>query len=312
MSTPAETPSGAVERARDLDRFCDELALGRGYSPHTLQAYRRDLERFAAHFDVPAQQDWDAITPAQVRTFAARLHAQGLGPRAIARLLCAVRSFYRHLQRHGRSTHDPADGVRAPRAPKALPRTLDVGVTQHLLERPARGPLALRDRAMFELLYSSGLRVAELCQIDLTDLDPTAGTLRVLGKGRKARVVPVGRTALAAIGAWHRQRAQLARADCAALFVSKRGTRITARAVQLRLAASGRAAGLAQPVHPHMLRHSCASHLLESSGDLRAVQELLGHASISTTQIYTHLDFQHLARVYAASHPRSKDDHDPD
>ena len=312
MPTTPEAHPGDAARAHDLDRFCDELALGRGYSPHTLRAYRRDLERYAGHFGLPGQQDWDAVTPAQVRAFAARLHAQGLGPRAIARLLCAVRAFYRHLQRHGRSAHDPADGVRAPRAPKALPRILDVEVTQRLLERPAQGALALRDRAMFELLYSSGLRVAELCGLDLGDLDRGAGTLRVLGKGRKARVVPVGRAALAAIDAWRRQRARLAQPDCSALFVSRRGGRVSTRSVQQRLAAAGRDAGVAQPVHPHMLRHSCASHLLESSGDLRAVQELLGHASISTTQIYTHLDFQHLARVYAASHPRSKDGDDPD
>jgi integrase/recombinase XerC len=238
------------------------------------------------------------------------VHREGLSGTSIQRLLSALRAFFDFLLREQRVADNPAIGIRAPKSPRRLPGTLDPDAVAQLLdgaETDADPFLAARDRAMFELLYSSGLRLAELVSLDLVAIDLRAAEVTVTGKGRKTRQVPVGSKALAAIGDWLPHRAlALAGSDEGALFVSARGARITPRAVQQRLARAGIVKGVAQHLHPHLLRHSFATHLLESSGDLRAVQELLGHADIATTQVYTHLDFQHLAQVYDQAHPRAR------
>jgi len=280
-------------------------------SPHTRAAYRRDLALFARYWQAHAAAHAQGVDVHAVRAFVAWLHRQGLNGRSIARALSALRGLYRHEIRHGRLRENPVADVRAPKAPKRLPRTLDVDQAHRLLAADAPtdaapDALLLRDRAMFELAYSCGLRVSELVGVDLDTLDARACELRVLGKGRKERVVPVGGKALEAIAAWLPLRATLAGVGEGALFVGRRGRRVGVREVQTRLKQWAARQGLDLPVHPHMLRHSFATHLLESSGDLRAVQELLGHSDIRTTQVYTHLDFQHLARVYDAAHPRAR------
>jgi integrase/recombinase XerC len=303
-----------------LDRFRRYLASERRLSPHTDVSYARDLKALVAFCERMGVAGWGALDSQHVRAFAAHSHAGGLSPRSIQRRLSAVRSFYEFLlreqpveaargRRAGRGERvlaNPALEVRAPKAGRHLPRTLDADQMARLLEIPAGGALTARDRALMELLYSSGLRLAELVALDLADLDLKDRTVRVLGKGRKSRIVPVGRLALAALRAWLRERAPLVPADETALFVARAGRRLGARAIQRRVAYWARRQGLAVHVHPHLFRHSFASHLLESGGDLRGVQELLGHADISTTQIYTHLDFQHLARIYDAAHPRAR------
>ncbi|HUO18772.1 MAG TPA: tyrosine recombinase XerC [Steroidobacteraceae bacterium] len=303
-----------------LARFRRYLASERRLSAHTDVSYARDLAALAAFCDRMGIGDWDALDARQVRTFAAHSHAGGLSPRSIQRRLSAVRSFYAFLLREApaaaatgprgrrgrRILGNPAQGVRAPKAPRRLPQTLDADQMARLLELPAGGGLTARDRALMELLYSSGLRLAELVGLDLGDLDLKDRTVRVLGKGRKSRIVPVGRLALAALRAWLQERAALAAPGELALFVARTGRRLGPRAIQARVDYWARRQGLGMHVHPHLFRHSFASHLLESGGELRGVQELLGHADISTTQIYTHLDFQHLARIYDAAHPRAR------
>jgi integrase/recombinase XerC len=238
--------------------------------------------------------------------FAARSHASGLDPRSVQRRLSAVRGFFNYLVREGVVAHNPALDVRAPKAAKRLPATLDVDQLNQLLDIPPENALAVRDRAIMELFYSSGLRLAELVGLDITHLDLADRTVRVLGKGAKTRIVPVGRKACEAIRAWLKERSGIAAIEETALFTGQNGTRLKHRAIQLRIAYWARRKGLPAHVYPHLFRHSFATHLLESSKDLRGVQELLGHADISTTQIYTHLDFAHLARTYDASHPRAK------
>jgi integrase/recombinase XerC len=303
-----------------LARFRRYLASERRLSPHTDAAYARDLKALVKFCDRMGVADWGALDSQHVRTFAAHSHAGGLGPRSVQRRLSALRSFYEFLLREApaasargkrarraeRVGTNPALGVRAPKAARRLPHTLDADQMGRLLEIPAGGGLTARDRALMELLYSSGLRLAELVGLDLTDLDLKDRTVQVLGKGRKSRIVPVGRLALAALSAWLRERAALAAADEPALFVARSGKRLGPRAIQARVDYWAKRQGLGVHVHPHMFRHSFASHLLESGGELRGVQELLGHADISTTQIYTHLDFQHLARIYDAAHPRAR------
>jgi integrase/recombinase XerC len=289
-----------------LERFERHLATERRASPHTVDAYRRDLGAFARWCEDAGVSDWSMLDHLHVRRFVARGHAQGLEGRSLARRLAALRGFFRYLLREGVLTHNPALEIRAPKAKRRLPDTLDVDQMAHLLSGKADDPLSLRDLALMELLYSSGLRLAEAVGLDLPHLDLADGQVRVLGKGRKERIVPVGRVAIAALSAWLAERQRLISPGQQAVFVTRRGRRIGARAVQLRIAARARAAGMPCPVHPHMLRHAFATHVLESSHDLRAVQEMLGHASISTTQIYTHLDFQHLARTYDAAHPRAR------
>lgn len=289
-----------------LKRFIEHLSGERRLSPHTAASYRRDLESFRAFCAREGASDWNDVDVHRVRAFVAARHREGLAPRSLQRLLAAIRSFYNYLLREGAARANPANGVPAPKAPKRLPATLDPDQMARLLEIPATGPETVRDRAIMELLYSSGLRLAELLALELHDVDRRDATVRVTGKGSKTRIVPVGRQALAALDQWFAVRAQLARPQETALFVGSRGGRLSPRTLQARLRRWGVAQGILQGVHPHLFRHCFASHLLESSGDLRAVQELLGHAHISTTQIYTHLDFQHLARIYDQAHPRAR------
>ncbi|HEX4377354.1 MAG TPA: tyrosine recombinase XerC [Steroidobacteraceae bacterium] len=289
-----------------LQRFERFVATERQLSPHTLLAYRRDLQALMHWCQGAGLSDWSQIDHQHIRTFAARSHAQGLKGRSIQRRLAAIRSFYRFLLREEVVRHNPAVDVKAPKSAKRLPKGLDVDQMVQLLEFKPRNSLEVRDLALLELFYSSGLRLAELTSLTLQDLDLTSRQVTVLGKGSKQRIVPVGKAARKAIDRWLAIRSGIAKPDEHCVFVGRNGTRMTTRAVQLRVAALARAAGIPQHLHPHMLRHSFATHLLESSRDLRGVQELLGHANISTTQIYTHLDFQHLARTYDQAHPRAR------
>lgn len=287
-----------------VERFLQHLHTERRLSPLTLSGYARDLARLSAFLRERKIGEWAAVGVDHARAFAAHLHRGGLSGKSVQRYLSAARSFFRYLVREHGLAQNPFTAVRAPRAPRRLPKTLSVDQAASLLEHDAGGALALRDRALFELLYSSGLRLAEIVGLDLTDIDLREGSVRVLGKGSKVREVPVGRKAREAVAAWLAVRDSYT-PDGPALFLNRAGRRLGARAVQARLRRQALGAALGVPVHPHMLRHSFASHLLQSSGDLRAVQELLGHADISTTQVYTHLDFQHLAKVYDAAHPRA-------
>jgi integrase/recombinase XerC len=289
--------------AAAADRFIDHLRVERRLSPHTLEAYRRDLDALARFLGERGVDDPARVHPEDLRAFIASGHRKGLAPKSLARRLSAVRSLYRFLARREGLENDPSRGLRAPRAERRLPRVLDADEAGRAMQVEEGDPRSPRDRAMLELLYSSGLRLAELVGLNWDDLDLDQGLVRVLGKGARVRVVPVGRHAREALAA-------LAAVEPGAgsdpVFRGRSGRRIAPRTVQVRLAALGRRQDLSRPLHPHLLRHSCASHLLESSGDLRAVQELLGHADIATTQVYTHLDFQHLARVYDAAHPRAR------
>ena len=289
-----------------VDAFLRELATVRRLSDHTVSGYRRDLGAFAEFLAKERIEDVREVDSYHVRQFAAESYRRGMSPRSISRRLSAVRSFYAYLVRESRVPANVAVHVQAPRPSRRLPAALDADQVSRLLERTGESEVILRDRAMFELMYSSGLRLAELIALNATDIDLADRTVRVTGKGRKTRVVPVGTQAVDALRQWLLVRLKLAASDEPALFVSQRGTRLAGRSVQARLKDWGRQQGLATRVHPHMLRHSFASHILESSGNLRAVQELLGHSSISTTQVYTHLDFQHLAHVYDKSHPRAR------
>lgn len=289
-----------------LERFLDKLRHERRLSPHTLSNYARDLEGLARFCREQGLEAWDRLDAHQVRAWVAAGHRRGLSGRTLQRALSALRSFFDFLLAEGTARHNPGLDVRAPKTPRRLPRTLDVDQAVRLVEVEGDDALARRDRAILELFYSSGLRLSELTGLDLGDLDLAEGLVQVTGKGRKMRRVPVGRHAVAAVRAWLTAREPLAAAGEPALFVSRRGGRLSPRSVQARIKLWARRQGVDANVHPHLLRHSFASHLLESSGDLRAVQELLGHADISTTQIYTHLDFQHLARVYDAAHPRAR------
>ncbi len=311
MDTPAGQPDW-------VQRYLEELATQRKLSAHTVAAYRRDLAQLAA---LAGHHDWPRLTHFDIRRYAARLHAGGQEPRSIARKLSAWRGFFDWLAPRAPLAANPVQGVRAPKRAKTLPKALSVDAAVHLMEagwQPHPEPFELCNRAMFELLYSSGLRVSELAGLDLEFsaagreraaspgwLDRAAHEVVVTGKGNKQRRVPVGTPALAAIEAWLAVRPPAADGS-AALFLSARATRISPRVVQQRLKQHALRAGSPVHVHPHVLRHSFASHVLQSSGDLRAVQELLGHASITSTQVYTALDFQHLAAVYDRAHPRAK------
>jgi integrase/recombinase XerC len=290
-----------------LKDFAQHLGSERRVSPHTVSAYQRDLTALLRWCEQQKLTDWQKLDHGHVRSFAARSHAGGLAPRSIQRRLSAVRSFYEYLQREGRARHNPAAEVKAPKSRRRLPRTVDADQMSRLLESPVDGVLEQRDMAMMELLYSSGLRLAELLSLDLGAVDLKDRTVRVTGKGNKTRIVPVGSKAVASLKRWiSTGRNSLAPPGEAAMFVGRNGRRLGARAVQLRLAGVAQRQGLPVKLHPHLFRHSFATHLLESSQDLRGVQELLGHADISTTQVYTHLDFQHLASVYDKAHPRAR------
>jgi integrase/recombinase XerC len=294
-----------------IERFLSHLTHERRMSGHTVAAYRHDLRtlaQFGARRNLSA---WNLLDHAQMRTFAAAQHGQGMSPRSIQRRLSAARTFYEYLMREGHCARNPALDVRAPKTKKRLPATLDADQMGRLLAFRVDDTLSARDKAIMELFYSSGLRLAELVGLKLEDIDLKDRTVRVLGKGSKTRIVPIGRFGVDALKIWLKERVAWVKAGVQArgvqaLFVGKSGRRLSVRAVQLRVGAWGRRQGLGIHVHPHMFRHSFATHLLESSGDLRGVQELLGHANIGTTQIYTHLDFQHLATVYEAAHPRAR------
>lgn len=292
--------------AEQVDRFRQYLAKERRLSAHTDSNYARDLRALTRFCSQENIADWPDLEHAHVRLFAARSHAGGLAARSIQRRLSAVRSFLNFLIREGLLQHNCALDVRAPKGQRRLPVTLDADTMARLLEISGDEVLTIRDRAIMELLYSSGLRLAELVGLNLQDLNAADRTVRVLGKGSKTRVVPVGHKALAALSTWVKRRRDLVRDDSEAFFVGSTGRRLGARAIQKRVEYWAVRQGLPMHVHPHLFRHSFASHLLESSGELRAVQELLGHADIATTQIYTHLDFQHLARIYDKTHPRAR------
>ncbi len=295
-----------------LGRFERHLTEERGVSPRTVTAYGRDLKDFRDWLESQDSSDPRKVTEHQVRAFVARRHRQGLGGRSLQRLLSSLRGFYRFLLREGAVTHNPADGVRAPRAGKRLPVTLDPDMLATLLDFPTETPIAVRDKAMMELFYSSGLRLSELAELTWDQLDLGSGLVTVRGKGNKQRLVPVGRIARKALLDWRQERAALADLGQPHVFVTQQGKPLAVRSIQARIEHWARHQGIPQHVHPHLLRHSFASHMLESSGDLRAVQELLGHADISTTQVYTHLDFQHLAEVYDKAHPRARKKSDDD
>jgi len=294
-----------------LQRYLAHLRDERRLAALTRAHYARDLNAFATYLAADGVSVWSAVDSQHIRQYMAREHRRGLGSRSLQRLLSSIRGLYRYLQRENLAQRDPTADLSAPRPHQRLPRTLDVDTTARLLDAPAAAsepadPLAVRDRALFELVYSAGLRLAEVAALNANDVAGDPDTLRVVGKGAKTRVVPIGRAARQALITWRDQRLAIAQADEPALFVSQRGKRLSHRAIQMRLQGLARERGLDQPVNPHMLRHAFATHLLESSGDLRAVQELLGHADISTTQIYAHLDFQHLAEVYDKAHPRAR------
>ncbi|MFT5258461.1 MAG: integrase/recombinase XerC [Saprospiraceae bacterium] len=285
-----------------LSYLCSEKRL----SEHTVLAYQRDLDKLSIYLDKLSLTDAKQLTAAQARQFPATLHSQGLSGRSIQRSLSAARSFYRFLIREEQTESNPFNDVKAPKPDKKLPDTLSVDEVSHLLDEMPNTDIALRDKAIMELIYSCGLRLTETTTINVGAISNGQTILRVMGKGAKQRDVPVGRKASDAIAQWLTLRPKLANEGEPALFVSNRGSRISPRSVQMRLDYWAARIGLGRRLYPHMLRHSFASHMLESSQDLRAVQELLGHANISTTQIYTHLDFQHLAKVYDQAHPRAK------
>jgi integrase/recombinase XerC len=299
-----------------VGRFRRYMNSERRLSAHTDSNYARDLAALVKYCDRTGLEEWSALDTQHIRVFAAHSHAGGLSPRSVQRRLSAVRSFYEFLIRENQARsepvllsgvrHNPANDVRAPKAAKRLPETLDPDQMARLLDIPPGDSFVMRDRAIMELLYSSGLRLAELVGLDVDSLQLAEGMVRVLGKGNKTRIVPVGSVAVDVLKKWLLERVTLAKPEEKALFVARGGKRLGPRAVQTRVGLWARRQGLSMHVYPHLFRHSFATHLLESSRELRGVQELLGHADISTTQVYTHLDFQHLARIYEASHPRAR------
>ena len=286
-----------------IGKFVDYLRNEKRYSPATISNYTRSLNQLCAHLETQCVARWHDVHTDQIQGFIAKSHRGGLSPGSLRDMLSAYRSFYRWLAREGAAATNPALGVRSPKSPRKLPQVLDVDEVSALLDFPADDPEAVRDRALLELLYSSGLRVAELTGVRWRDLDLAEGLIRVTGKGSKTRIVPVGSKAIAAL---QTLREQDRPATDDPLVRGRLGQPLTPAGVRQRLKRRAKDQGVWKRVYPHLLRHSCASHVLESSGDLRAVQELLGHADIGTTQIYTHLDFQHLARVYDAAHPRAR------
>ena len=291
-----------MNAADPVEAYLAHLSVERQGSAHTLDAYRRDLAALQA-WSQGQGRDLLVLDGNDIRAFVASEHRRGLSPKSLQRRLSACRSLYRWLLKQGRIAASPAEAVRAPKAPRKLPQVLDVDEAVQLVEVATDAPLGLRDRALLELFYSSGLRLSEVCALKWRDLDFAQGLVSVLGKGSKQRIVPVGSHARTALQAW---RDEVHGTDDTPVFPGRGGRPITPRAVQLRIKQLAMKQGVFKRIHPHLLRHSFASHVLESSGDLRGVQELLGHADIATTQIYTHLDFQHLAKVYDAAHPRAK------
>jgi integrase/recombinase XerC len=289
-----------------IDQFIRHLEFERRLSNETCKHYRRDLEALLAWCEESGLESWSSLDSEHVRAWSASCFRKGLASRSIQRRLSAARTFYRYLLREKHVRQNPVQSVSAPKGAKRLPENLDADRMARLLEIPGDGPLVDRDRAILELLYSSGLRLAELTDLDVDDVDRREATVRVTGKGNKDRIVPVGSRALDALAKWQVSRVAIAEPEEQALFVSNRGTRLSRRSVQARVDHWARRQGIDTRVYPHLFRHSFATHLLESSHDLRGVQELLGHANISTTQVYTHLDFQHLAQIYDRTHPRAR------
>lgn len=289
---------------QEITLFLDYLETVKRFSAHTLSSYRRDLEKFCSYCKEQGIASPQQVRSSDVRLWIAKLHRNGLSGPSLQRALSALRALYRYRHRNSSEQHNPAVGIQAPKSAKKLPKTLDADQVQQLLSISGEQWIDLRDRAILELFYSSGLRLSELVSLDLSDIDLSDHLVTVTGKGNKTRTLPVGSFALDALQAWLNIRGDVTPQDDA-LFLSKRGQRLSQRSVQSRLKKHSQLQQVGQGVHPHMLRHSFASHMLESSGDLRSVQELLGHADISTTQIYTHLDFQHLAKVYDQAHPRA-------
>ena len=299
--TAARASGSTAASAALFEAFALHLAAR---PAHTRSAYLRDVAQLLAMAgDVPAQK----LTRPMLMRMVATLHGRGLSGRSLARMLSAWRAFFRFLVERDRSIgEDPSAGIKAPKSPRRLPSALSPDEAARLVAIEGDDLLSLRDRALFELAYSSGLRLSELAGMDVDGCDLAGGEVRVLGKGGKERIVPVGAAARDAVARWLRVRATHANADERAMFIGRHGRRLSPRAIEQRLAQRAIRQGLSRHVHPHMLRHSFASHVLQSSGDLRAVQEMLGHASIASTQVYTHLDFQRLAKVYDAAHPRAR------
>ena len=291
---------------RHVDNFLVYLKNERGLSARTITAYQRDLKLLLQFLEKEEIDRPEQVTQHHIRSFIAQRHRQGLGGKSLQRLLSAVRSLFRWLLREGLAEHNPATPVKAPKSPRHLPATIDADSIGQLLEIPCDTPLAIRDKAIMELFYSSGLRLSELASLRWEQLDLASGMVTVTGKGNRTRMVPVGGKAVEALKEWRKNHGQFTTFEQPFVFVSQRGNPIAVRTIQSRIHYWAKHQGIPQNIHPHLLRHSFASHMLESSGDLRAVQELLGHADISTTQIYTHLDFQHLAKVYDKAHPRAK------
>jgi integrase/recombinase XerC len=289
-----------------IDKFIAHLKYERRLSPLTCKHYRRDLVSLALFCDEIGLTGWGDIDVDRIRNYAGTNYRRGLSARSIQRRLSAARTFFRYLVREKHVKRNPIESIPAPKHPKRLPENLDADRMARLLDIQGDGAIVDRDRAILELLYSSGLRLAELIDLNVGDIDSRDATVRVTGKGNKDRIVPVGRKALEALARWHKSRPAMAAVDENALFVSNRGQRLSPRSVQARVTYWAKRQGIDSKVYPHLFRHSFATHLLESSHDLRGVQELLGHSNISTTQVYTHLDFQHLAQIYDKTHPRAR------
>lgn len=291
---------------QSLNDYLNYLRTIKRYSSATLAGYQHDIQGFLAYLDDQEIAECTQANIHHIRAYIASCHRKGLAESSMQRLLSSLRGFYRYLVKNSQAESNPATDVRAPKGAKKLPKVMDVDQVDRLLSGNATSPLEMRDHAMMELMYSSGLRLSELVNLDVVDLDLRAGQVKILGKGNKTRYLPVGQQAREALNSWLKLRESIAKSGEQAVFVNNRGSRLSQRAVQKRMSELAQRTQLGVHVHPHMLRHSFASHMLESSGDLRSVQELLGHANISTTQVYTQLDFQHLAKVYDQAHPRAR------
>ncbi len=285
--------------------FFRYLETERRYSQNTIKSYQRDLKHFTVHLQDKKLSRWADLKPHHIRTYASQIFIEGLGAKSIQRRLSAIRSFMNYLLREGMIKNNPAEGVKTPKAPKKLPGILDIEQINQLLDIQDKDPVSLRDKAIMELIYSSGLRLSEIVHLNPIDLNLSDKTLTVIGKGEKTRMLPIGNEAIKSLKMWLSCRNELANPEEEALFVGSRGNRLSRRSIQSRIKHWARKNGIQQDVYPHLLRHSFATHMLEASGDLRAVQELLGHKDISTTQVYTHLDFEHLSKTYDKAHPRS-------
>ena len=295
---------------KDIQVYLSYLESVKQYSQHTLNGYKRDLQKLSKYLSDQEIDKWKLVKEHDLRTFVNSERRRGLSPRSIQRILSSCRTFFEFLLTEGQIKLSPAQNISSPKLAQLLPKAMDADLVQKLLDFKAKGMIEVRDKALAELLYSSGLRLSEICKLNMEDLDTKERTCVVSGKGNKTRIVPVGKKAIQAIRDWFMYRSELKQSKATstnAIFLNNKGNRISARSIQLRLEKLCLMRGL-PGINPHMLRHSFASHVLESSGDLRAVQEMLGHSDIGTTQIYTKLDFQHLSKVYDKAHPRAKKD----